>query len=200
MLLGYRPFVFANDAALPLCMAAWWCAHYCPGKLFLRLNEFKAVQCFLAFIFEVTRTNVILIWLNRAHIACVASKYYSIPIWGPIISGTVAGCFGSVSIKGLDLFKTEMPWLVQGAFYASVYYHLMVYDPNVKSFVDDLDGDMKLSGNPEIAHVTCSLFLGLTLMIQTLIEKPDFNPFAPVHQVLYKVTNISCKDKKLKSA
>ena len=61
--------------------------------------------------------------------ACVASKYYPIPVCGPILSGTVAGCFGSVCVKGLALFQTEMPWLVQGSFYASVYYHLMVTPP-----------------------------------------------------------------------
>lgn len=139
-------------------------------------------------------------------LSCQASKYYPIPLWGPILLGTIAGCGGlflpldkglrvrrcriDCSVASLELWfpitkmyvmgweprevakkgygkvllgslparawwlqrastsfsfsapctfflaawqgvKAGAPWPLQSAFYGSVFFHLMVHDPNV---------------------------------------------------------------------
>lgn len=110
---------------------ARWLCHYLPGDLLYKAFEASSlVRAAFMVVFEVMRTNVIILWLGRAHEVIPPSKYYAIPIWGPILSGWAAGCFGGFIVGGLAVIEKEVSWMVQSALYATLFYHLAVYDPS----------------------------------------------------------------------
>ena len=74
IVLGMRPFPFANDAAVFLTALAFWLVHYFPHDIvYTAYKENQALKGLFWFL-EVMRCNVIIVWLKKAHIA--------IPPWG----------------------------------------------------------------------------------------------------------------------
>lgn len=68
--------------------------------------------------------------VNLAVTALSPSKYYNIPITGPIITGTITGCGGLFLPfdKGLTPIFNGTPWALQSAFLTAFFYHTIVND------------------------------------------------------------------------
>jgi len=201
--LGHRPFPLACDAGIPMALFAWWLTHNAPFDGPHRLYEAsKLVRCAVAFLFEVLRCNVILKWVVAAHAVLPASKYYAVPVVGPLICGTLAGCFGGLIHSGYKSFETEVSWLVQSALYCSLAYQLAVYDPNTAPILRDafqpaFDAGGDEESWKELAHCFSVYFVALIAVLQEGFLGKDFNPFAVVHGAAYKVTGVpDPKDKK----
>mmetsp|Transcript_44017 Transcript_44017/g.88954 ORF Transcript_44017/g.88954 Transcript_44017/m.88954 type:complete len:287 (+) Transcript_44017:3-863(+) len=194
IVLGMRPFPFANDAAITLTLVAWWICHYSPGDFFYRsFKASTAVRCVFVFLFEVMRCNVIIKWLSNAHTVIPAGQYYAIPIWGPILSGALAGCFGGFLHGGFSMVESAVPWLAQSSFYVSIYFHAAVYDPTIGPWLQAMSpfaGEWR-----EVCHVSAVLFLAGTAVLQEALADKDFNPFRPVHRATYALLNIPSADK-----
>lgn len=188
IVLGMRPFPFANDAALTATLVVWWCVHYFPGDLvFKAYKQSTTLRCLVAFLFEVMRGNVILVWLTQAHNVIPAGKYYAVPVWGPILCGSLAGCFGGFLHGGFGAVEKEVSWLVQSALYAAAYFHFAVYDPNVSPVLSSLSpfGSGAAEEWRVVSHVSVVAFLAATAVAQEFLGDKDFNPFKPLHSAAY---------------
>ena len=101
LLLGMRPFIFANDCAVPCAAFSWWCVNYFPGDFVYSIMKDKGpARVVCAFFFEVVRGNVILGWHNAAFNVIGQGPqwkpdYYPVPVVGPIAIGTIAGSMGA---------------------------------------------------------------------------------------------------------
>lgn len=193
--LGFRPFPLTNDAGVAMALFTWWLTHNAPYDAAHRLYEASAlVRCAIAFLFEVLRCNVILKWVVTAHEVLGPSKYYAVPVVGPLVCGTLAGCFGGLLHSGFSAFEKEVSWLVQSAFYCSLIYHLMVYDPNagpvLKSMLPMLDDASDEGCWTEMAHFVAVYFTALMAVLQEGVFGQHFNPFSLFHDVLYAVTGV----------
>ena len=106
-------------------------------------------------------------------------------MWGPIAIGTIAGSMGAFLPfdKGLAPIASAVPWAIQGAFFSTVFYFLNVHDPTYKEWMSG----MGVLPTTAMAHTTVQLFLTTTLCLQEAYLGPNFNPFGPVHYVLYRV-------------
>lgn len=131
-------------------------------------------------------------------------KYYPVAVWGPVLSGWLAGCFGGFLHGGLDTVSAEVAWLVQSALYAAVYFQLAVYDPHTSAMLmaaSPLPWLVARAGGAAVAwrvcaHVSAVLFLAGTAVLQEAGLGKDFNPFAGLHAVAYAATGIPSKKAK----
>lgn len=196
IVLGMRPFPFANDAAVFLTALAFWLVHYFPHDIvYTAYKENQALKGLFWFLFEVMRCNVIIVWLKKAHIAIPpwgGGKYYPVAICGPIMAGGFAGCFGGFVHNGvLKNIEAGLAWLIQSSFAVTIFYHLCIFDPNVKpmalSVMNSVFGASESDGSYEqLIHVICVIFLVVMAQIQFFI-KSTFNPFTPLQDLAYKV-------------
>ena len=85
--------------------------------------------------------------------------------------------------KGLSPIAGSVPWATQGAFLSTVFYFLNVHDPTWKAWL----AGMGARPTTAMVHTTVILFLTSTICMQEAYFGANFNPFGPVHYVLYKV-------------
>jgi hypothetical protein len=131
-------------------------------------------------------------------------KYYPVAVWGPVLCGWLAGCFGGFLHGGLDVVSVEVAWLVQSALYAAVYFQLAVYDPYASATLQAVSPLPWLAGLVgggagawrAHAHVSAVLFMAGTALLQEAGLGKDFNPLAGFHAVAYAATGIPAKKAK----
>ncbi|CAM9795470.1 unnamed protein product [Ectocarpus sp. 4 AP-2014] len=189
-LLGKPPVMFVNDLIVPLVAVCWFVSNRAEGPIFALINTPIMKQVILV-LSEVFRANSMCGIVVLSNSILKPGKHYPIALWGPILLGTVGGCGGLFLPldKGLKGLKNGAPWPLQSAFYGSMFFNLFVYDPNVGPYLRDaaalfLDGDLVVQGRAIVAGFLCVVALA-----QTLIS-PAFNPFTPVHNVVYTVTGV----------
>lgn len=131
-------------------------------------------------------------------------KYYPVAVWGPVLSGWLAGCFGGFVHGGLDTVSNEVSWLVQSALYAAVFFQLAVYDPNTNSTIESFSPMPRLMSEATgsavawrtCAHVSTVLFMAGTAFLQEAALGKDFNPLGGLHTVAYAVSGVQSKKAK----
>ncbi|CAM9740811.1 unnamed protein product, partial [Chrysoparadoxa australica] len=185
-LLGKPPVMLVNDLIVPVVFIAWFLVARAEPLVFAIMNT-PVVSQVIYVLGEVFRGNTLCGVVAAANKAIDHGKYYPIPVWGPIVLGTIAGCGGMFLPfdKGLAGIKGGAPWPLQSAFYCAFVYHLGVNDPNVTGFVSDKIG-------PYSAETVKTLVVGF-LCTMTLAQSyigEAFNPFTPVHKVIYTVSGI----------
>lgn len=194
--LGFRPVPMVNDTVMTLVIVVWWLAHYFPMDLFFRFYKANLLfRCVCVCLFETVRCNVMVKWLSTAHEVIPAGPYYGVPVWGPILAGFGGMTLGGFVVNGLASIEKETPWVVQSGMYASVFFHLVVFDPNVSTSLQALTNYSAvyrpIFGEWRgMAHVATIAFLAVCGVLQEIFGK-NFNPFRPLHAVLYAVTGIS---------
>lgn len=96
----------------------------CPISQFLP----RIPKAVVIFLYEVTRAMVV-VKLTAAAGSAIPASDFSVPIFGPIFCGTIAGCGGAFFPlnKGLDPIKKEglAPNMIS-ALIAATFYHLFV--------------------------------------------------------------------------
>lgn len=181
VLLGKPALVFNNDLIMLCSIACWYFVHYLSGHHLLNWKPVKMIwSCFLG----IFRTGAVINIVVMAHNTLTPSKYYPIPLFGPILSGTLLGSMGAFLPfdKGLAAISKNTPWAIQAAFLSAVIYHLMIHDTHglfgvslrlmlgtySRSTITVLIAIM------QIAHLELQLFLS-----------PEANMFTPLHKLGY---------------
>jgi hypothetical protein len=86
------------------------------------------LYCAMIVMYEILRAYVVVKFINMAHTTIPPSEF-SIPVFGPIICGTIAGC-GAAFVpfnKGLDAIRSSLIPPVLTAGVASILYHVIVH-------------------------------------------------------------------------
>ncbi|CAN0227462.1 unnamed protein product [Discosporangium mesarthrocarpum] len=132
LLLGKPPVMLVNDLLVPVVCTAWFLVNRTEGFVFKFLATPGINQTMLV-LGECFRANAMCGVVQIAFKAISPSKYYPIPIWGPVLLGTIGACGGMFLPldKGLQGLKNGAPWPMQSAFYGSLFFHLTVNDPTV---------------------------------------------------------------------
>ncbi|CAM9739825.1 unnamed protein product [Ascophyllum nodosum] len=116
------------------------------------------------------------------------SSYYPIPLFGPILIGLARGIGGSLvpGDKGLKSIRKDLPWKVQLCFTVAVFYHIVANDNYIIGGM--VRGVLGLEdASREDVRLIAVAYGFVTSVIQMCFVS-DFNPFAPVHKVIYNVT------------
>ncbi|CAM9633065.1 unnamed protein product [Choristocarpus tenellus] len=190
-LLGKPPVIFTNDLLVPLVTVAWFLVNLTEGVIFRVLGTPVINQVMLV-LGECFRANAMCGVVLAANKVISASKYYPIPLWGPILLGTIGACGGMFLPldKGLQGLKNGAPWPMQSAFYGSMFFHLTVHDPNVGPYLrQGVSYVFEGENIAEVARMCVVLFFCSMAIAQSFLG-PTFNPFMPVHNILYNVTGI----------
>lgn len=189
-LLGKPPVMFVNDLIVPLVAVCWFVSNRAEGSIFALINTPLMKQGILV-LSEIFRANGMCSVVVLSNSILKAGKHYPIPLWGPILLGTIAGCGGLFLPldKGLQGLKKGAPWPFQSAFYGSAFFNVMVYDPNVGPYLRDA-ANLVLEGEPAAqATAIVAGFFCVCAIAQTIMG-PAFNPFTPIHKIAYTVTGV----------
>lgn len=127
--------------------------------------------------------------VSLANSTLTASAYYPIPLFGPILAGTLISSMGLFIpfTKGMHAIEKNTPWAIQAAFMSALFYHLMVNDTKGVLGI----GLRAIVGTYSQSTVTMiiSFCQILHLELQYIIS-PDLNLFTPLHKLLYMIFQV----------
>jgi len=190
-ILGTKPPILANDLLVPVASVAWYIVHCVPnnwGRKILLLPVVKEIRIFLC---ELQRANSCVNMVIAANKYFVEpSKYYPTAMVGPILCGTlssVSGGFFPLN-KGLQPIEKTVPWNIQCAFMSATFYHLMINDKHILgSAARNLFFGIHITADR--ARLMCVFLFSSVSLIQSW-QGPNFNPFRPIHKILYQVLKL----------
>jgi hypothetical protein len=135
ILINYIPVPIGQDS-YPIIITCSFVLHYYFPFLRDVTRQSPILQGTFIVLYETMRAAVVVKFIQLAHRHIPPSEF-SIPVFGPIICGTIAGC-GSYFIpfhKGLDAIKDGIPSAMISAFIAAVAYHCLVHTAALSQYV-----------------------------------------------------------------
>lgn len=133
----------------------------------------------------------------------ISTKYYNMPIFGPIVYGTLLGNMGGFILNGIDGYtqRTGIPYPFQNGIFCGTFYHFYVHDTTgiigttlrnylqpLASSVLELLGwydDSQSKNNEVFATVMVSLFMQIVAILQMpIFYGPTFSPFVVIYNQL----------------
>lgn len=186
VLIGRPSFVLNNDFAIFACICVWYVVNHLNGTV---LFNHPAVKMFWLLMLAIFRTNAATNMVTVASGIFAPTKYYPIPILGPIVAGTLLGCLGQFLPfdKGLSPIKNNTPWPVQAAFLTSTFYHLMVNDKT--GFLGVGLRRMIGSYSPSTVLVIIAT-VQVTQFYAQYFFHPDANLFKPFNELGYLIFQV----------
>jgi len=188
MLMGLPPVIFTNDYLFPVAFVAWALIHRCPWDVVYKTLKMPGIREIASLMMEMYRGNSMLNTIELANRTFKPSKYYPMPLFGPILIGAIATSSGNFIPANLGLKNVEyrVPWNIQCGILSSVFYHLAIHD-------DFMLGSLLRNYlvGPQIDRLTARFIVisFFVVMGQLQIQYGlHFNPFGSVHKVLYKIT------------
>lgn len=177
----YSGFINYADLFVPLCIVAWYMTHTLGMQQFLLLKPVKlSWYTFVA----LYKTHSVIDMVNTANHELHATAYYPTPFLGPIIVGTLVGCFGNFLPfdKGLYPIKEGTPWGIQSVFMVAFFYHAMINDEN--GFIGMTMRAVFGSLSDTTVRIILAIMMVSSAYAQTLFSY-DANFFTPFHKFLY---------------
>jgi hypothetical protein len=165
---------------------AWYIINHLQAAKFLNL---PLIKIFWLFFTGVFRTAAIVNGIQIANNMILPTKYYPIPLFGPIIVGTCLGALGAFLPfdKGLAPITKGSSWPLQSAIFTSIFYHLMIHDQNGILGVT-LRSIVGSHSHSEIM-VICAFIQIIHLELQYILSA-DVNLFVPFHKLLYLIFQV----------
>jgi len=193
-ILGKPPVYMANDFVGICGIISWYLTQYCPGDLVNKCFSLAIPKFVLTSVAAIFLGNLLVDNVQLAHTIFKPSKYYPIPIFGPIICGCL--CVSAAQFfplnRGLDAIKKGVPFNIQSAFVCSTFYHLSINDPGpMGQFLRTNLVSPNISA--VMARWMVVAFFLSTSIIQNNVDE-NFNPFKAVHRVAYAFTKLPKKN------
>lgn len=186
VLIGRPSFVLNNDFAIFACICVWYVVNHLNGTV---LFNHPVVKMFWLLMLAIFRANAATNMVTVASGIFTPTKYYPIPILGPIVVGTLLGCLGQFLPfdKGLSPIKNNTPWPVQAAFLTSTFYHLMINDKT--GFLGVGLRRMIGSYSPSTVLVIIAT-VQVTQFYAQYFFHPDANLFKPFNELGYLIFQV----------
>lgn len=129
--MGRATPVLLNDLSVVATTVSFILVNYTPFSLGYKIGcSFPSVLIYTLFA-QLFRVSGLITFSSIAFEAVKnsPSKYYSIPIVGPILYPIILGNMGGFFAKGFDgHLKNGMPWPVQNGLFCASFYHFYVND------------------------------------------------------------------------
>lgn len=187
MFFGRTPVLFVNDLLVPLVCLSWYLVHYTRVGGLLQTSPCKFL---LVALFEIYRAASILKTVGQAATDIAPGPYYPIAVVGPVLVGTLSGSMGAFMPpdRGISFLATGVPLNLQTTLLACLFYHLAAHDPALPgAYLRGLPA-LRLSDPENLKALTVFFFVAMAFL--SLVKGPDYNPFTPVHTLLYQVLGI----------
>jgi hypothetical protein len=91
MFLGRPPAIFTDDLIVPFVCLAWYLVHH---TLLMRVVTYPACIYLIVVLFEIFRANAVMRAVSLAAAEIPAGTYYPVPLFGPVLIGTLSGTGG----------------------------------------------------------------------------------------------------------
>mmetsp|Transcript_10994 Transcript_10994/g.12292 ORF Transcript_10994/g.12292 Transcript_10994/m.12292 type:complete len:287 (+) Transcript_10994:235-1095(+) len=186
--LGRPSFLIANDLLFGLAALAYAIAFILPFGFFIgQLFPVKLVTTAGSTLFKSTG---VCMFASIANEVVQPSKYYPIPVFGPIIWATLLANMGAFFLKGFHKhIENGIPYPAQNALFCATFYHFYVNDATggigimMRKVIQEymmLPTLMQLEKleDKNFAVFVVSLFMQLVSILQmNLFFGPTFNPY-----------------------
>jgi TRIC channel len=126
LLINSIPVPLGQDSYIIIISISFLLHYYFPILRDVAMQS-SILYCGMIVMYEILRAYVVVKFINSAA-ATIPPSEFTIPVFGPIICGTIAGC-GAAFIpfnKGLDAIKQSLIPPVISAGLGSVFYHAIV--------------------------------------------------------------------------
>jgi len=190
MILGKPPVFLANDMVAFVGFVCWFLTQNCPGDVVNKLFTLGTAKIVLVVMHAIFLGNAVCDAVNAADAHFAPSKYYPTAVVAPLVCGALAVSAAQFFPldKGLATISGGMPWNIQGGLSCAMFYHFTINDGGaVGQFLRTYLVGPALT--PAMARwMVVAFYIGIS--ITHITYGNTFNPFAPVHKILYTVTGI----------
>mmetsp|Transcript_15037 Transcript_15037/g.38171 ORF Transcript_15037/g.38171 Transcript_15037/m.38171 type:complete len:304 (+) Transcript_15037:50-961(+) len=188
--LGKPPGPFANDMVVSAALVAWFIVQRFPGDYGFRLLGPKGIlplRLLCLFAFETFRANFV-ITMTELAFQTLKPSFFSIPLWGPLLAGSMAGSFGNFLPfdKGLGPIETGFSWPMISAFFISSTYLCLMHVPVVADpmWKGASFGIPNCERSAETVRVLSVGFLCVVGLLQETGMGPTWHPLKPLTSLL----------------
>jgi len=125
--------MLSNDMNFASCILAFVIVNCTPFDIGYKLGQSFPIMVMTTMFAQLFRVNGLVGFTEVAFEAFKdkPSKYYPIPVFGPILYATLLGNMGGFFLKGLDKYlENGMPWPFQSGFLCASFYHFYLHDQN----------------------------------------------------------------------
>lgn len=174
--MGKPSSMLSNDLNLGGCILAFVAVNYIPGGYtvltslpgtilvtsFAQLFRCTGIRKFVSTAFEAFKDS--------------PSKYYDIPVFGPILYATLLGNMGGFFVKGFEgHIENGMPWAVQQGLFCSGFLHFYVNDKTgpVGTLLRRFSFAQKMVGI-EDDYIFASCFISVFMQVFGILQLPEF--------------------------
>jgi len=215
LLMGRPTLMLSNDLIFVAITLAFILVNYTPFSVGYKIGgSFPGVLVYTLFA-QLFRVSGLITYNSMAFEAFQnsSSKYYSVPIVGPILLPIALANLGAFFAKGFDgHLKNGMPWPVQNGIFCATFYHFYVNDQagiigatlreyinvicdflkeQIIALVPELDAAITLSlSEQKFAVVVVSAFMHVTGILQLpYFFGPSFSPFVTIFSLPIMIYN-----------
>ncbi|GAX25268.1 hypothetical protein FisN_5Lh352 [Fistulifera solaris] len=129
--MGKPSSMLSNDVNFASCIFAFVVVNYTPGDIGYMICRTLPVTLVITSSAQLFRASGIMKFVAACYDAFKdnPSPYYPIPVFGPILYGTLLGNMAGFLMKGLEGHVSKgMPWPVQNGLFCATFYHFFVHD------------------------------------------------------------------------
>ena len=186
--------IASGDVNITLSFLAFLIVNYMPGDIGYKLGMSLPGMLLTTSLAQMFRSMGTIGFISTAAKEISPSKYYGIPVLGPILYGSLLGNMGAFFVKGFDgHLKNGMPWPFQNGLFIGTFFHLFAHDVSgslgtgLRSIVYSIVDPAWLSlDDRTFALFVMNLFMLVTgIMRMPQFYGPAFNPIlAPYNMVM----------------
>jgi len=183
--MGKPSGIIANDLAMGSCIIAFALVNILPFDLgFMFFNTFP-LSLVIVSSAQLFRSLGLVKFVSTCFMAFkdTPSAYYPIPVFGPIIYGTLLGNMGPLFMKGFEPhIGNGVPWPVQNGLFLTTFYHFYVHDKDgpIGQLLRTYIPVPSFLGLDDATFATA--FVSLFMQIMGILQMPEvlgpsFSPF-----------------------
>jgi hypothetical protein len=202
--MGRPTSMFSSDINMAMCIITFTIVNLLPFGY--QLSNSFPVRLATTMGAQLFRTTGIIKFVSIAYEAFkdAPSPYYPIPVFGPILNGTILGNMGFFFWKGFaGHLESGIPFPFQNGLLWTTLYHFVAHDhkgfigSSFRSFISLIPDNLKIGlSDKDLVLICMSLFMQVTAILQMPeFYGPTFNPFHSLHRLVKpkypKVTKIT---------
>jgi len=128
--MGKPTSLIANgDVTLTLTAIAFVLVTYTPMNIGYKFGTLLPVKILLNSWAQLFRGLGMIGFINVCAAEVAPSKYYSIPVLGPVVYGALLGNMGAFFLKGFhNHLEKDIPWAFQNGLVVGFFYHMYAHD------------------------------------------------------------------------
>lgn len=190
--MGKSTPMLSNDVNFSMCVLAFCIVNYSPLDLGYTLAKTFPFRLVTGSAAQLFRSLGVVKFCDIAFAAFKdsPSKYYPIPVFGPILNATILGNMGGFFSKGFHgHLEKGMPLAFKNGFILASFYHFVAHDTDgpIGNMLRLLIKDVKMGLSDEVFAV---VIVGLVMQLNVILQMKEF--FGPSFNVYDIVLSPLC--------